>query len=248
VGADPDADTEHLVAVDFVTRTAAAIAAADVGRAPEPPGVPLAGEPYLCLPDLPARHCISAATQDVPYPPAASLPAVTYALPKRMRSALGWTDADRVPHCKAYPEVTSDAVKGTSRTKDNLWVTVHKDWGEKVGKQGPMRLERLPSALEKQVKRIRAGLSAIKSHYLAVNAMRPLDTHRRRTLPAELWRAIALWKCTTPSERTATRTRLMKRHENARPRSRTASGSRGGASCGRVTSFAAPPTTATTRA
>jgi len=58
-----------------------------------------------------------------------------------------------------------------SRTKDNLWATVHKDWGEKVGKQVPMRLERLPSALEKQVKRIRAGLSAIKSHYLAVKAM-----------------------------------------------------------------------------
>ena len=88
-----------------------------------------------------------------------------------MGSALGWTDADRVPLCEAYLEVTSDAVKGTARTKDNLWATVHKVWGEKVRRKGPMRVERLPSALEKQFKRIRAGVSAFTSHYLAVKAM-----------------------------------------------------------------------------
>ena len=89
---------------------------------------------------------------------------MTYALPKRMGSALGWTDADRVPLCEAYLEVTSDAVKGTARNKDNLWATVHKVWGEKVRKKGPMRVERLPRALEKQFKRIRAGVSAFTSH------------------------------------------------------------------------------------
>jgi len=96
---------------------------------------------------------------------------VTYALPKRMGSALGWTDADRVPLFEAYLEVTSDTVKGTARTKDNLWATVHKVWGKKERKKGPMRVERVPSALEKQFKRIWAGVSAFTSHYLAVKAM-----------------------------------------------------------------------------
>jgi len=88
-----------------------------------------------------------------------------------MGSARGWTDADRVPLCEAYLEVTSDAVKGTARNKNNLWATVHKVWGEKVRRKGPMRVERLPSALEKQFKRIQAGVSAFTSHYLAVKAM-----------------------------------------------------------------------------
>jgi len=120
VGADPVADTEHLLPVDLVARAVAAVAAPDVGRAPEPSGGRLAGEPFLCRPDLPARPCTLAAAPAVPYPPAASLPAVTYSLPKRMGSALGWTDADRVPLFEAYMEVTSDAVKGAARTKDNL--------------------------------------------------------------------------------------------------------------------------------
>jgi len=96
---------------------------------------------------------------------------VTYALTKRMGSALGRTDADRVLLREAYLEVTSDAVKGTARTEDNLWATVQKVWGEKVRKKGPMKVGRLQSALEKQFKRIRAGVSAFTSHYLAVKAM-----------------------------------------------------------------------------
>jgi len=171
VGADPHADTEHLLTVDLVALAVAAVAEADVDRAPEPSGVRLAGEPSLCRPDLPARPCISAAAPDVPFPPAASPPAVTYALPKRMGSALGWTDTGRVPLCEAYLDVTSDAVKGTARTKDNLWATEYNVWGEKVRKKGPMRVERLPSALEKQFKRIRVGVSAFKWHYLAVDGM-----------------------------------------------------------------------------
>ena len=41
---------------------------------------------------------------------------MTYVLPKRMWSALGWKDANRVLLCEAYMEVTSNAVKGTSQT------------------------------------------------------------------------------------------------------------------------------------
>ena len=171
MGADPEADTEHLLAVDSVARAIAAIAAADVGRAPEPSGVRLAGDTSLCRPDLPACPCLSASAPAAPSPPAASLPAVTYALPNRMGSALGWTAADRVLVCEAYLELKSDAVKGTSRTKDNIRATEHKVWGEKIRKKGPMRVERLPSALEKQFKRIRAGVSAFTSHYLSVKAM-----------------------------------------------------------------------------
>jgi len=63
-----------------------------------------------------------------------------------MESALEWTDTDCVPLCEAYLEVTSDAVKGTARTKDNLWATVHKVLGETVLKKGPLRVERVPGA------------------------------------------------------------------------------------------------------
>ena len=171
MGADPGADTEHLLAVDLAARAVAAVAAADVGRAPEPSGVRLSGEPSLCRPDLPASSCLSAAAPAAPSPPAPILPAVTYALPKSMGSALGWTDAHRVPLSEAYLEVTSDARTGISRTTDNLWATVHKVWGEKARKKGPMRLERLPSALETQFKHIRAGVSAFTSHYRVVQAM-----------------------------------------------------------------------------
>ena len=171
MGADPDSDADHLLAVDLVARAVAAVAVADVSRAPAPSGVRLAGEPSLCRPDIPARSCVSAAASAAPSPPASPLPAGTYALPKRMESARGWTDADRAPLCEAFLDVTGDAVKGTVRTKDNLWATVQTVWGQKVRKKGPMRVERLPSALEKQFKRIRAGVSAFTSHYLAVKAM-----------------------------------------------------------------------------
>ena len=171
MGADPDADAENLLAVDLVARAVAAVAAADASRAREPSGARLAGKPSLCRPDLPARSWVSEAAPAAPSPLAASLPAVTYALPERMGSALGWTDADRVPLREAYLEVTSDAEKATARTKDNLWATVYKVRGEKMPKKGPMRVERLPSALEKQFKRIWAGVSAFTSHYLAVLAM-----------------------------------------------------------------------------
>jgi len=88
-----------------------------------------------------------------------------------MGSALGWTDADRVPLCEAYLKVTSDPVRATARTKENLWGTVHKLWAEKVLKKGPMRVDRILSALKKQFKRIRTGVSTFTSHYLAVKAM-----------------------------------------------------------------------------
>jgi len=50
----------RLLAVDLVARAVAAVAAADVSRAPEPSGVRLAGEPPLCRPELPARSWLSA--------------------------------------------------------------------------------------------------------------------------------------------------------------------------------------------
>jgi len=107
---------------------------------------------------------------------------LTYALPKRMESALEGTDADRVLLCERYLEVTSDAVKGTAKTKDKLWATKHKVWGEKVRKKRPMRVECFTSALEKQFKRIRTGVSALRRTTLLLRPCRPLETHRRRTL------------------------------------------------------------------
>ena len=129
------------------------------------------GTPTLSRPDLRASPCASAPSPELSCIPSASVPAVTYALPKKMGSALGWTDADRVPLWEAYLEVTNDPVRATSRTKQNLWETVHKLWAEKELKKGSTRVDHLPSALEKQFKRIRAGVSTFTSHYLAVKAM-----------------------------------------------------------------------------
>ena len=171
MGADADARTEHVRAVDLVARAVAAVAAADAIRANEPSSVHGAGDSTLSRPDVRASPCASAPSPAVSCTPSASVPAVTYALPKKMGSALGWTDADRVPLCEAYLEVTSDPVRATARTKENLWGTIHQLWAEKVLKKGPMRVDRLPSALEKQFKRIRTGVSTFTSHYLAVKAM-----------------------------------------------------------------------------
>jgi len=132
VGADADARTEHIRVVDFVARAGAAVAAADAIRASEPSGVHGAGDSTLSRPDVRASPCASAPSPAVSCTPSASVPAVTYALPKKMGSALGWTDADRVPLCEAYLDVTSDPVRATARTKENLWGTVHKLWAEKV--------------------------------------------------------------------------------------------------------------------
>jgi len=171
VGADENACTEHVRAVDLVARDVAAVAAADAIRASEPSGVHGAGDSTLSRPDVQASPCASAPSPAVSCTPSASVRAVTYALPKKMGSALGWTDADRVPLCEAYLEVTRDPVRATARTKENLWGTVHKLWAEKRLKKGPMRVDRLPSALEKQFNRIRTGVSTSTSHYLAVKAM-----------------------------------------------------------------------------
>jgi len=82
--------------------------------------------------------------------PSDFVPDVTHALPKKMVSALGWTDANHVPLFEAYLEVTIDTVRATARTKENLCWTGYKLWAEKALKKGPMRVDRLPSALEKQ--------------------------------------------------------------------------------------------------
>jgi len=96
---------------------------------------------------------------------------VTYNLPKYMGSSLGWTDEDRVPLCRAYLEVSEDPVTATSRSKDQLWAAVHEKWTDLMTKKGTLRVNRNVSALEKQFKKIRKGVSTFTSHYLAVKNM-----------------------------------------------------------------------------
>jgi len=107
-----------------------------------------------------------------------------------------------------------------------------------------MRVERPPSALEKQFKRIMAEVSTFTSHYLAAQAMPTTGTCLRRISSAALWRATARWTCTTPSVPTETKTSAMTQRANSRPRSHTASGLLFGAYCSRVKLSAAPPTAA----
>jgi len=171
VGADADSRMENVRVVDLVALAIAAVAAADASRPPEPPSVHCEGESTLCQPDARVSPHTSAAAPVIAFLPAASLPAVTYSLPKNMGSALGWTNTEREPLGDAYLEVTSDAVKGTARPTDNLWATVHERWAEKMRNNGPLRVGPLPSALEKQFKRIWAGVSAFTSHYLAVKSL-----------------------------------------------------------------------------
>jgi len=88
-----------------------------------------------------------------------------------MGSSLGWTDEDRVPLFRAYMEVSEDPVSSTGRSKDQLWAAVHEKWTDRMTKKGPLRVKRNVSALEKQFKKIRKGVSSFTSHYLAVNNM-----------------------------------------------------------------------------
>ena len=96
---------------------------------------------------------------------------MNYNLPKSMGSSLGWTDEDRVPLCRAYLEVSEDPVSATGRSKDQLWAAVHEKWTDLMTKKGPLRVKRNVSALEKQFKKIRKGVSSFTSHYLAVKNM-----------------------------------------------------------------------------
>jgi len=88
-----------------------------------------------------------------------------------MGSSLEWTDEDRVPLCRAYLEVSGDPVMATGRSKDELWAAVHKKWTGLMTEKGPLRVKRNVSALEKQFKKIRKGVSTFTSHYLAVKNM-----------------------------------------------------------------------------
>jgi len=88
-----------------------------------------------------------------------------------MGSSLGWTDEDRVPLCRAFLEVSGDPVMATGRSKDELWAAVHKKWTDLMAEKGPLRVKRNVSALEKQFKKIRKGVSTFTSHYLAVKNM-----------------------------------------------------------------------------
>jgi len=95
---------------------------------------------------------------------------VIYNLPKSMGTGLGWTDEDRVPLCTAYLAVSGDPVTATGRSKEQLWGAVHDKWTDLM-KKGPFRVKRNVSALEKQFKKIRKGVSTFTSHYLAVKNM-----------------------------------------------------------------------------
>eukprot|EP00168_Porphyra_purpurea_P012166 TRINITY_DN3166_c0_g1_i1.p1 TRINITY_DN3166_c0_g1~~TRINITY_DN3166_c0_g1_i1.p1 ORF type:complete len:350 (+),score=42.48 TRINITY_DN3166_c0_g1_i1:1269-2318(+) len=103
--------------------------------------------------------------------PVAVVPVVIYHLPKAMNSSLGWTDDDRVHLCSAYLEVSEDPVTATGRSKDELWKAVHKRWLPLMSKKGPVRAKRNDSALGKQFKKIRKGVSPFTSHNPAVKKM-----------------------------------------------------------------------------
>jgi len=100
---------------------------------------------------------------------------VTYNLPKYGGSSLGWTDKDRVPLCREYLDVSEDPVTATSRSKDQLWAAVQEKWTDLMTKKGTIRVNRNVSALEKQFKKIRKGLSTFTSHFLAVKNMQKLQ-------------------------------------------------------------------------
>jgi len=151
-----------------------------------------------------------------------------------------------MPLCEAYLEVTSDPVRATARTKENLWETVHKLWAEIVLKKGPMRVDRLPSALEKQLKRIRAWLSTFTSHYLAVKAMPTTGNLSEEDIISS---AVARYFSLDVYDDIRADRDQDKRNDKTRKRkakvAHTESGLRVGAYCGRVASSAAPPTAAT---
>ena len=201
VGADDRSAADHAVAVDVIARAAAALAAADAAGASAPTSVPGRQPPSpgadgaavaaggSSPASLRGRRAPSPAPPDVcagarsvgagsvpasppsPSSPNAAVPAVTYNLPKYMGSSLGWTDEDRVPLCRAYLEVSEDPVTATSRSKDQLWAAVHEKWTDLMTKKGTLRVNRNVSALEKQFKKIRKGVSTFTSHYLAVKNM-----------------------------------------------------------------------------
>jgi len=76
-----------------------------------------------------------------------------------------------VPLSRAFLEVSGAPVMATGRSKDELWAAVHKTWTDLMAEKGPLRVKRNVSALEKQFKKIRKGVSTFTSHYLAVKNM-----------------------------------------------------------------------------
>jgi len=79
-------------------------------------------------------------------------------------------DEDRVPLCTAYLAVSGDPFTATRRSKEQLWGAVHDKWTDLM-KKGPFRVMRSVSALEKQFKKTRKGVSTFTSHYLSVKNM-----------------------------------------------------------------------------
>jgi len=197
---DDGSAAEHAFAVDVLARTAAALAASDAAGASAPTSVrdreppsPAADaaadasadaapgsspasvrgrrEPSPAPLDVCAGACSPPAFPAGPSVPDAAVPAVNYNLPKSMGSILGRTDEDRVPLCRAHLEVSEDPVTATGRSKDQLWAAVLEKWTDLINKKGPLRVKSNVSAVKKQFKKIRTGVSSYTSHYVAVKNM-----------------------------------------------------------------------------
>jgi len=87
-----------------------------------------------------------------------------------MGTGLGWTGEDRMALCMAYLAVSGDPVTETGSSKEQPWGALNDNWTDLM-KKGPFLVKRNMSALEKQFKKIRKGVSTFTSHYLAVKNM-----------------------------------------------------------------------------
>jgi len=165
-----------------------------------------------------------------------------------MVSSLGWTDEYRVPLCRAFLEVSGDPVMATGRSNDELWAAVHKKWTDLMAEKGPLRIKRHVSALEKQFKNIRKGVSTFTSHYLAVKNMQTTGKLSEEDIISGPSHGTAHWTSLRPFAKNGSRTSAKARRQSGRPSSRIASGWHAGACCARRISSAAQPTQRKTRA
>ena len=60
-------------------------------------------------------------------------------------------------------------VTATSRSKDQLWAAVNETWTDLMTRKGTLRVNRNVSALEKNFKKIRKGVSTFTSHHFTAD-------------------------------------------------------------------------------
>jgi len=142
--------------------------AADLAGGGAPTAVRYRREPSPAPVVVHADACSRTASPPRPPSPFHAVTAVNYNVFKSMGSSLGWTDEDRVPLCRALLEVSGDPVMATGRSKDELWAAVRKKWTDLMDWKDPLRVKHNVSAIAKQFKKIRKGVSTFTSHYLAV--------------------------------------------------------------------------------